>query len=252
MSQKVYRELLDVMKKRGGGYAGKDIPEFFNMVEELFTPEQAEVNNILPAKPSTAHEIADIVGRGAIETEKILENMANNGLCLDHEKDGVIYFRPQPFMPGILENIFIRGGTTEHDKKMARLIDAYKESYNATRPSKPAQILFPGLRAITVDRTIEAGNTVHTYDQVQTYIDQNDSIAVGTCYCRHEADLLGKDLHEMPKQVCMSFGRGAEFTVKRLGGRKVSREEAREILDQAEEAGLIHMTRNVTDNIPML
>ena len=43
MSKEVYKELLMVMKKRGGGYAGMDIPEFYEMVEEMFTPQEAEV-----------------------------------------------------------------------------------------------------------------------------------------------------------------------------------------------------------------
>ena len=33
MSKKVYKELLEVMKKRGGGYSGKDIPEFYELVQ---------------------------------------------------------------------------------------------------------------------------------------------------------------------------------------------------------------------------
>ena len=44
MSKEVYKELLEVMKKRGGGYSGMDIPEFYDLVEELFTPEEAEIN----------------------------------------------------------------------------------------------------------------------------------------------------------------------------------------------------------------
>jgi hypothetical protein len=36
MAEKGYRELLEVMKSRGGPYAGLDIPEFFALVEELF------------------------------------------------------------------------------------------------------------------------------------------------------------------------------------------------------------------------
>ena len=47
MTQKVYRDLLEVMKSRGGPYAGLDIPEFFVLVKELFDPEEAEINNIL-------------------------------------------------------------------------------------------------------------------------------------------------------------------------------------------------------------
>jgi len=34
MPTEVYKQLLEVMKKRGGPMAGMDIPEFFDMVEE--------------------------------------------------------------------------------------------------------------------------------------------------------------------------------------------------------------------------
>jgi len=40
--------MLDVMTKRGGSYAGMDIPEFYALVQELFTPDEAELNNALP------------------------------------------------------------------------------------------------------------------------------------------------------------------------------------------------------------
>ena len=80
MSQDVYRQLLEVMKKRGGRWSGMDIPEFYRMVEELFTPEEAEVNNALPKGPTTAKDLAVLMGRDEAEIEKILESMANKGL----------------------------------------------------------------------------------------------------------------------------------------------------------------------------
>ena len=52
MAQKVFQELLEVMKSRGGPYAGLDVPEFFALVEELFDPEEAEINNALSRKPA--------------------------------------------------------------------------------------------------------------------------------------------------------------------------------------------------------
>ena len=48
MAQKVYQQLMEVMKNRRGAYAGMDIPEFYELVEALFTPDEAEVNNALP------------------------------------------------------------------------------------------------------------------------------------------------------------------------------------------------------------
>lgn len=252
MSDTVYRDLLGVMQKRGGGYAGMDVPEFFAMVEELFTPEQAELNNVMTGKRATAEEIAAQTGREVSDVEKILESMADNGLCIANRRNGSIHYQAAPFMPGILEYQFMRGTTTDRDKTIARLIDDYKKACDTVRPPSEQKITFPGMRVITVDKTIEEGNTVQTYDQVKTYIDKTDSIATAACYCRQKAMLLDEDLHEMPLDVCMTFGPGADFVVERLGGRKISKDEAMAILDETEDAGLIHMTRNVTDRISFL
>ena len=250
MSSEVYKNLLEVMKKRGGSYAGMDIPEFYEMVEELFTPEEAEVNNALPSKPVTASEIAKEMGKKESAIEATLEEMANKGLCMALKRDDTQYYQAAPFMFGILEYIFLRGGTTDRDKRLAKLILAYKKAYDGA--TDPVQINFPTSRVITVDRTIEAGTTVHTYSQVQTYIDKFDPISVGTCYCRHEAKLNGEDIHGMPMDVCMWFGQTAEFAIERLGARTLSKKAARDVLDQTEEAGLVHMSHNTTDDIRFL
>jgi Pyruvate/2-oxoacid:ferredoxin oxidoreductase delta subunit len=50
----------------------------------------------------------------------------------------------------------------------------------------------------------------------------------------------------------MWFGKKGEFASERLGGRKVSKQEAMEILDKAEAAGLVRMSRNTTDEIDFL
>jgi Pyruvate/2-oxoacid:ferredoxin oxidoreductase delta subunit len=56
----------------------------------------------------------------------------------------------------------------------------------------------------------------------------------------------------MPLDVCMWFGEKAEYAVERLGSRKVSKKEALEVLNRAEEAGLLHMSRNTTEEIDFL
>ncbi len=150
-------------------------------------------------------------------------------------------------MPGILEFQFMPGKQTARDKKLAQLIHAYKNAFNAK--SDKTKLTFPSNRVITVDRAVAAGNQVHTYDQVQTFIDQYDPIAVTTCFCRHAAVLRGEDIHGLPNDVCMQFGMGAQFAIERLNGRQVTKQEAREVLDRAETAGLIHMSVNMTTDI---
>jgi len=243
MSKEVYKELLEVMKKRGGGYAGKDIPEFYEMVEELFTPQEAEINNAMPRGPFTSKDMAGQMGRDVAEIEEILEAMANKGLCVAINKEGTQFYQGARFMPGILEFQFMPGRSTERDKKIAKLIHAYEKAYD--KNIDQTVMSFPVSRVITVDSVVEAGNQVHTYDQMQTFINNYDPISVTTCFCRHAAALRDEDIHGMPNDVCLQFGMGAEYAIERLGGRKLTKEEAREVVDRAEEAGLIHMGQNV-------
>jgi len=250
MAQEVYKQMMDVMKQRRGPYTGLDIPEFYALVEELFTPLEAAVNNVMSRKPATPAEIAAEMGKGAEEIGPILETMADKGLCKTFKRDGLRYYQGEPFMPGIFEYQFITGKSMPRDKKIAKLIYTYKQAYAAAKGE--TKMTFPATRVITVDRTIDAGNTVHTYDQVTTYIDKYDTIGVGTCYCRHAAKLRDEDIHGMPTNVCMWFGNMAEYAIERLGGRHLTKLEARQLLDKAEEAGLVHMSRNTTENIDFI
>jgi Pyruvate/2-oxoacid:ferredoxin oxidoreductase delta subunit len=246
----VYKELLEVMRHRGGPYAGLDIPEFYALVEELFTPEEAALNNVLLRKPAAAEEIAGKMNRERNEVTEILERMADKGLCAVVKTAGVSLYQALPFMPGIFELQFVSGRETDRERKIAQLIHAYKKAYESSKGVE--KIRYPVTRVIPVARTIQAGNVIHTYDQVMTYIEQYDSIGVGTCYCRQAAKLRGEELHGMPLEVCMWFGNIAQHIIERLGGRRVTKEGAKEVLDRSEEAGLLHMSRNTTEDIDFL
>ena len=184
------------------------------------------------------------------EIKPLLDAMADKGLCMALKVDGVQYYQSARFMPGILEFQFMPGRNTERDKQVAHLIHAYEKAYDARVGERAVN--YPSSRVITVDQTIEAGNRVNTYDQVQTYIDRYDAIAVTTCFCRHAASLRGEDTHGLPGEVCMQFGMLAQYALDRLGGRMVTKTEAREVLDRAEAAGLIHMSQNTTEDIGFL
>jgi len=250
MTQEVYKQMLDVMNQRRGPYTGVDIPEFYSLVKELFTVQEAEVNNAMTRKPATVAEIAAEMEKAPEDVEPVLERMADKGLCKTFKRDEVRYYQGEIFMPGIFEYQFISGQDSERLRKIARLIEDYKKAYAAVK-GEP-KMTFPTSRVITVDRTIEAGNTVHTYDQVSTYIDKYDSIAVGACYCRQAARLGGEDIHGMPLEMCMWFGSMAEYAIERLGAKQKNNTEARQVLDEAEKAGLIHMSRNTTEDIEFI
>ena len=243
MGEEVYRQLCETMAKRGGRYPGVEIPEFYELVHELFTSEEAEVSNAIPRGFNPASVIAKEMGKTEEEISPILETMADKGLCTAGKMGDTTFYGGPPFVPGIFEFQFMRGTNTETDKKLARLIHAYKEAADAAQG--PPKTDFPTTRVVTVDRVIQAGNKIHTYDQVAAYIERYDPLAVSTCFCRHQAELIDEnDDCGKPNEVCMQFGMGAQFVIDRKMGRKITKEEAMDILGQAEEAGLVHATLN--------
>ncbi len=243
MAEEVYRKFCEAMAKRGGRYPGMDIPEFYAMIEVLYTPEEAAVFLAIPRGFHPASNIAKEMGKSEEDVAVILEAMAEKGLCRAGEMEGTRYYGTLPFVPGIFEFQFMRGTKTENDKNLAKLIHQYKSVVDAAQG--PPKITFPVERVIPVDRTIQAGNAIHTYDQVATYIEKHDPLSVSTCFCRHEAKLIDEnDDCGKPDDVCMQFGMGAQFVIDRGMGRQINKEEALEILIKSEEAGLVHCSTN--------
>jgi len=249
MSEQVYKDMIPVMNRRALAFGGMDIPEFYRVAKALFSPEEAEINNAMPAKTFSAADLAKIMGREEAELAPKLKAMADKGLCNSFLKGELRLFRPAPFVPGIFEFVFMRGTTTERDKELARCILEYKQAWEA---KAPIVIPYPLQRVITVNETIAAGNQVHTYDQFKTYIEQNEVIGVATCYCRHAALLRGEDTHGMPMQTCFLFGRTAQYGIECLGAQKLTKAQAYAILDDCEKAGLVHMTHNVSAEVDYL
>jgi Pyruvate/2-oxoacid:ferredoxin oxidoreductase delta subunit len=243
MSEKVYHDLCEILANRRGMYPGKDIPEFYALVEELFTLEEAAVYNAIPKGFNPAEAIAQAMGKAVDEVKPLLENMADKGLCTAGTMGGLTYYSAPVFVPGIFEFQFMRGTRTEKDRKLARLIHAYKAALDAGKGT--VKVTYPTSRVIPVDRKIQAENTVHTYHQVASYIEKYHPLSVSTCFCRHEAKLIDEnDNCGKPDEVCMQFGMGAQFIIDRKMGRQISKEEAMEILKATEEAGLVHAALN--------
>ncbi|MFH0726322.1 MAG: 4Fe-4S binding protein [Pseudomonadota bacterium] len=243
MSDPVFQRLCETMARRGGIYPGIDIPEFFELAETLFMPEEAEVSNAMPRGFNPVGAIAAQMGKEENEIASILENMADKGLCTAAKMRGTMVYGGPPFVPGIFEFQFMRGTSTEKDKKLALLIKNYKAAFDK-RLGHPEPD-FPLTRVIPIDRTIGGGSTIHTYNQVKTYIEKYEPMAVTTCYCRHQARLVDEADHcGKPDEVCMQFGVGAQFIIDRGIGRKITKDEAYEILRVSEAAGLVHATYN--------
>ena len=59
MVDEVYRQLCETMAGRGGRYPGMDLPEFYDLAQELFTPEEAAISNAMPRGLFTESMVAE-------------------------------------------------------------------------------------------------------------------------------------------------------------------------------------------------
>ena len=83
MSEEIYEQLTDALVKRGGAIPPKKCKEFYALVEELFTEEQAEMAVKMPMGPVSADQMAEDMGISVGEAESQLEGMADLVMQLD-------------------------------------------------------------------------------------------------------------------------------------------------------------------------
>lgn len=251
MADSVYQKLRESIQLRGGSMPALDCNEFYALAGYLFSEEEAKLAIALPVTPATAMEISDKLDIAKKETFGILERMADKGLVYTFDRDANRYYSLLPLLPGIFEMQFLSGAVDERAVKLAHLFDDYFQALEKISSKFTGSAAFPFARILTIEKEISEPFEIHPYDKVSEYINKAECIAVGTCYCRHHGELLGRPCTK-PKDVCMAFGPDAKYIADRKFGRLVTKDEARSILRRTEEAGLVHCSSNMTKYIQFI
>lgn len=97
----------------------------------------------------------------------------------------------------------------------------------------------PFTRVIPVGVTIQAKTHVLAFEDVREIIEKANTLSVTKCTCRLIAHKCDRTL-----EACLQINRGAEYNIARGTGRRLTREEALEIVRKSEEDGLIHVVMN--------
>ncbi|MGB8706859.1 MAG: 4Fe-4S binding protein [Dehalococcoidia bacterium] len=251
MTQEVYNKLADALNARSMTYPSVPCDEFYTLAEELFTPEQAAIASNIPLNPVTAEELATKMKvSDAAKLRKQLDEMADKGLVRVKESHGRRLYELMPLVPGIIELQFMHGRVDERTKRLAQLFKSYAKALKnimLTIAPPPVAADTAPVRKISVEEEIHDLSTVLPYDEVMKLIDKTEYIAAGTCVCRHQGDLLDRPCDKPKDNLCMIFGPSAQFAQSHGFVRMLSKEEARQRIDEAEKAGLVHNYANSQD-----
>ena len=220
------------------------------IVETLFTAAEAGLAKDLTLQPFR-EPLSRICARAGLEpavARALLESMADKGLVFAREKDGEMAYALLPLVPGIFELQFMSARTDAKSRALAKLFNDY---YFAGWGERGFGMKTSVARTIPIQKELPAGQEVQTYEMVRELIRGQKYTALTNCFCRHEHELLGKSCGR-PKEVCMIFGPFVDFAVERGFARRSSADEMLRALDQAEAAGLVHLSDNILDRISFI
>jgi electron transport complex protein RnfB len=233
----VYEKLREILDAHPSG-APKS-KAFDEILRILFTGEEAELAVHMSFSPKPVHEIASAAGIPVDDADFLLESMADKAAIFSREKDGKLSYGLLPTVPGLFEFPLMRGGNAPLHKRLGKLWTKYrKDGLSASFAGNPT----PMARVVPVRHAIDATVHIHPYEEVSKLIEKADYIALGRCACRVSVGAC-----RSPKEVCLFFDAPARFLVERRYARAIGREEAHNVLDRAEEAGLVHTSSNSAD-----
>ena len=230
-------------------------------LREVFTEEQAGLGAEFPLGAHTLKQLAEQLNRHEGPLERLLEEMADEGLIFVKKKEkGEKEYSLSPFAPGIFEFQSLKGEENDKVKKRIKALREVHEGLEALagdllkNPELANETLGPpGLRTLAVEAELPGNTQIATWEQISKILDREESFAVGACACRQEKKLSGEPCKiDAPRDACVYFGKVADFMIERAFAKRYSKEELLALLETCEKHGLVHNINNfLGDNIVM-
>lgn len=233
------------LAKMVGGIAGainkidENAPEYYALAC-VVSDEQADVALCMGLrKPRTVEYVAKKCGKSVEDTRRLMMELAQIGVCkVWHEKGQELFF-VNIFAPGILEWMVNNREQLKAHPEIGRAFEEYTRKRLATMSP-----LFPEgmamMRVIPVESAIENLPDVEPWEKISYYLEKYDQFAIGDCSCRAARRIRDEGCGHLEHNVCLQIGPSAEYYVRTGRATPVTKEEAKEILRNAELNGLMH------------
>ena len=226
----------------------ENAPEYYCMAGILSDDEADVAIAAGLRKERTAGYLAKKVGKTVEEVQPLLDNLVYYGIfrrSMDKALGEDVYYM-QIFAPGILEMMVNQKELLETHPEVGRAFDEYTRNLAASMGA-----MIPDgyglMRVIPVESALEGIEGVSDYERISHYLDKYDRFSVSPCSCRASRSSLGDGCGHLEEDMCVQMGRGAEHYIRTGRAREITREQALEIIQRAEENGLMHDMVNIEE-----
>lgn len=230
-----YTKLAKFLDGLPGGFPSTETGVEIRILKKLFTPEEAEMAMKLSLIPEEAGAIAKRAKKEKKETADLLEVMSRKGLLYRVEKEG----RPSLYMA----TQYVIGIWEYHVNDLNPDLIRDMEEYIPTLFNLDTWKKVPQLRTVPVGRSISVELDVMPYEKAEELIRSHNKFLVAPCICRKEKTMVGKGCQK-PEESCLVLGSATDYYLKNGLGRNIEKEEALEILHEADKAGLVLQPSN--------
>ena len=237
----VYRDLQKHLDKLPIGFPATESGVEIRIVKHLFTPEEAKIATQLSMIPEPLKRIHKRVRRTGMSIEKLghlLEHMVDKGVILKSVKGEEKCYSNAMLAVGMFE-FQLERLTKDFTQDMLQYLDeAFGKELNRTK--------IPQLRTIPIEKSIPQEYHISTYDDIREIVENvGGQIAVANCICRQAKDVIGESCTKTDlRETCLLFRDAAQQFLNWGIARSITKEETLDILNKAEEAGLVLQPQN--------
>ncbi len=226
----------------------------YNILKELYSPEEAQLVAGMPYTLSPSDEIARSAGIEKSKLRSILDSLCDKGLVMDLWIEDRYFYMPSPMFVGIFEFTMMRTGPDVDSKKLAKLFSEYMNDEKSVKINFGSGQQISPLRTMPHEGTIlETDYTeVLDYEKATSLVESNQKFAVGLCSCRHEKLHSGEKKCEVPLDTCITFGESTDYMVKHNFAKAATRSQVLENIARSREMGLVFSCDNVRNNVSFL
>ena len=231
---------------------GKDelLPYEYWSFAEAATDEQANMLVKLKMRqPYTLEAAVKATGIPAEKLEPMLDEVSYVGLLEynwenpQHEKQWVLPM----LVPGSAEFLNMRWSQLEEHPVFAKFFEqASKGPLSRATPLVPPGGAGIGMHVIPVERAIEHENQSISIEHIKHWLDKYDGkYAASACSCRMSRQRMGEGCGDDFNDWCIAVGDMADYVVETNRGHYITREEALDIFQRAEDNGFVHQITNI-------
>ena len=225
---------------------------FYEILKELYTPQEANVLVRMPYGLSSFKQVAHSTKSDQAELRPILESLCEKGLVFDIWIKDQYRYMPAPLVVGIFEMTMMRTRGELKSAEWARLFHDYLHGDHAFYAAnlERGEKVSP-LRVLPHEETIAEAAYVEIldYEKATAIVENADRFSIGLCSCRHEKLDVGEKPCKVPLETCSSFGPSADILIRHGMAREVSKSEMLENIARSKELKLVLSADNVQKNV---